>query len=203
MRSSVEVPALHCKGFRLLLCYLLREQTIVERTREVECRSSACSVVVGVLGCEVVALWLWLLLAFRGCVAEKELPNQLLVAMSSQGKWAVKLFLIYPIQAIFPTIACFSLWRLLLAVKRESRSRTWRGFAGVVLSRMLRQGMRFWSTLELLFAAWYFVRRRQLEKIKTSPIVPGTREERRALAMRCLDAIDEIEFGGGRGHGRR
>ena len=125
---------------------------------------------------------------------DKELHFSQPCIMVSLGKWAVKLFLIFPIQAVLPTLACFSAWRLVLAVRGGSparpRPRDVRGALLWVLARGLRQGGRFWSTLEVLFAVWYFVRRTQLEQSKISPIVPGTREERRALATRCLDAID-------------
>ena len=103
----------------------------------------------------------------------------------------VRYGLILPIQAVLP-LSVLAALRSLIAHEPTSRGR----HTGVrwLLARVVRQFFRAWTTAELWFALFYFVRKRALSNRKPSPKPPQSSDERLALFERCLDVYQDRDI---------
>lgn len=122
-------------------------------------------------------------------MARDELVRQLKLTLVRYG-------VILPIQSVLP-ISLFVLLRRLVwprdsASPRDTKNATWLRW---LLTRAIRQLLRAWTTSELWFAAFYFLRQRALTNRRPAPKPPQTTGERLALLERCLDVYIDREVG--------
>jgi hypothetical protein len=122
-------------------------------------------------------------------MARDELVRQLKLTLVRYG-------VILPIQSVLP-ISLFVLLRRLVwprdsASPRDTKNATWLWW---LLTRAIRQLLRAWTTSELWFAAFYFLRQRALTNRRPAPKPPQTTGERLALLERCLDVYIDREVG--------
>ena len=111
------------------------------------------------------------------------------------GLKLVNYLLIYPIQSILPICATYTAWRLLYCRRvRSNRKLPSSSFLSWFMHRSMRQLLRLFIQIELFTAIYYVIRKQMLQY---KPLVPQRHQttiERRTLAARCLNSIEEMDF---------
>ena len=109
------------------------------------------------------------------------------------GLKLVNYLLILPVQSVLPLCATFTAYRLLApATLRHHPSNA--TFFQWFLHRSSRQVLRLFIQIELFTAIYYYVRRRMLQRKPLILQYPQSAQERRTLAKRCLQSIEEMDF---------